>query len=192
MGPLERKEVWRILKEHVNQTHLLRHSLSVEISMRAYAEKYGEDVEYWGAIGLLHDIDFEKYPQDHPVYSKEILSGYGYDEKFIENVQSHCRREEKERDTLLQKVLVSVDEMPGFILACALVRPDRSLENLEVKSVKKKMKDKAFAKAVNRETLIHTAEDLGITVDEHIEFLIKALKEAGQKEEYQEIPLIQI
>lgn len=82
--------------------------------------------------------------------------------------------------------------MPGFILACALVRPDRSLGNLEVKSVKKKMKDKAFAKAVNRETLIHTAEDLGITVDEHIEFLIKALKEAGQKEEYQEIPLIQI
>lgn len=192
MGPLNRKEVWGILKEHVSQTHLLRHSLSVEISMRAYAEKYNEDPEYWGAIGLLHDVDFEKYPQDHPVYSKEILSGHGYDEEFIENVQSHCRREEKERNTLLQKVLVSVDEMPGFILACALVRPDRSLENLEVRSVKKKMKDKAFAKAVNRETLITTAEDLGITVDEHIEFLINALKEAGQKEEYQEIPLIQI
>lgn len=192
MGPLDRKEVWKILREHVSQTHLLRHSLSVEISMRAYAEKHGEDPEYWGAVGLLHDIDFEKYPQDHPVYSKEILSGYGYDEEFIENVQSHCRREEKERNNLLQKVLVSVDEMPGFILACALVRPERSLENLEVKSVKKKMKDKAFAKGVNRETLIHTAEDLGITIDEHIEFLIQALKAASQKEEYQEIPLIQI
>lgn len=95
MGPLDRKEVWKILREHVSQTHLLRHSLSVEISMRAYAEKHGEDPEYWGAVGLLHDIDFEKYPQDHPVYSKEILSGYGYDEEFIENVQSHCRREEK-------------------------------------------------------------------------------------------------
>lgn len=192
MGTLDRKEVWKILKEHVSQTHLLRHSLAVEISMRAYAEKHGEDPEYWGTVGLLHDIDFEKYPQDHPVYSKEILSSYGYDEEFIENVQSHCRREEKERITLLQKVLVSVDEMPGFILACALVRPDRSLENLEVKSVKKKMKDKAFAKGVNRETLINTAEDLGITVDEHIEFLIQALKAASQKEEYQEIPLIQI
>lgn len=172
MGPLDRKEVWGILKEHVSQTHLLRHSLSVEISMKAYAEKYDEDPEYWGAIGLLHDVDFEKYPQDHPIYSKEILSSYGYDEEFIENVQSHCRREEKERNTLLQKVLVSVDEMPGFILACALVRPDRSLEKLEVRSVKKKMKDKALAKGVNRETLITTAKDLGITVDEHIEFLI--------------------
>lgn len=190
MGPLERSEVWKILKEHVSQAHLLRHSLSVEISMRAYAEKYGEDPQYWGAVGLLHDVDFEKYPEDHPVYSKEILSAYGYDEEFIGNVQSHCRREEKERNTLLQKVLVSVDEMPGFILACALVRPDRSLENLEVRSVKKKMKDKAFAKGVNRDTLVNTAADLGISVEEHIEFLIQALKDAAAKKEYQEIPII--
>lgn len=190
MGPLDRNEVWKILKEHVSQAQLLRHSVAVEISMRAYAEKYGEDPEYWGAVGLLHDIDFEKYPQDHPVYSGEILSAYGYGEEFIDNVQSHCRREEKERETLLQKVLVSVDEMPGFILACARVRPDKSLENLEVNSVKKKMKDKAFARAVNRDTLINTAIDLGITVEEHIEFIIQSLRKASNKKEYQEIPLL--
>ena len=190
MGPLKREEVWAILKEHVTQPHLLRHSISVEISMRAYAEKLGENVDYWGAVGLLHDIDFEKYPDDHPNHAREMLSPLGYDDEFIQNIESHCRRIEVDRDSMIQKVLVSVDEMPGFILACALVRPDKSLDNLEVRSVKKKMKDKAFAKAVNRDTLTNTAEALGITVDEHIEFLIQALKEKVGSPEYQEVPLI--
>lgn len=192
MGPLEREKVWQILKEHVQQPHLLRHCLSVEISMRAYANKFGEDEAYWGAIGLLHDIDFEKFPTEHPHHAKEILSPYGYPEQFIEDIESHCRGEDRERERLIQKVLVAVDEMPGFILACALVRPDKSLDSLEVKSVKKKMKDKAFAKAVNRETLMKTAEALDISLDEHIAFLIEALKQAAKKEEYQEVPLIAI
>jgi uncharacterized domain HDIG len=189
-GPLNRDEVLKILKEHVKQTHLLRHCLSVEASMRAYAEKFGEDPEYWGAIGLLHDVDFEKFPHDHPNHTAEILTPYGYDEEFIKNIESHCRSQEIVRETMLQKTLIAVDEMPGFILACALVRPDKSLDSLEVKSVKKKMKDKAFAKAVNRDTLINTAQDMGITIEEHIEFLISALREAGKKAEYQEIPLL--
>ena len=192
MATLVREEVWGILKQNVTQPHLLRHSISVEISMRAYAEKFGEDPNYWGAVGLLHDIDFEKYPENHPNHAREILSPLGYDDEFIQNIESHCRRVEVERDSLIQKVLVSVDEMPGFILACALVRPDKSLDTLEVKSVKKKMKDKAFAKAVNREILTNTAEALGITVDEHIDFLIQALKEKVGAPEYQEIPLIAV
>ena len=192
MGPLAREKVCEILKEHVEQTYLLRHCLSVEVSMRAYANKFGEDEEYWGAIGLLHDIDFEKFPTEHPNHAKELLIPYGYSEQFIEDIESHCRGEEKTRDRMVQKVLAAVDEMPGFILACALVRPDKSLESLEVKSVKKKMKDKAFAKAVNRENLIQTAEKLEISLDEHIGFLIEALREAAKKEEYQEVPLIAI
>lgn len=190
MGMFDRKKVFEILKEHVKQPHLLKHCISVEVSMRAYAEKFNEDPEYWGAVGLLHDVDFEKYPTDHPNHTKELLSPYGYDDEFVQNIESHCRANQEERRTNLQKVLVAVDEMPGFILACALVRPDKSLENLEVRSVKKKMKDKAFAKAVSRETLTNTAEALGMTVDEHIEFLINALKEAAGKTDYQEIPLI--
>lgn len=190
MGPLEREKVFEILKDHVGQPHLLKHCISVEISMRAYAEKFNENPNYWGAVGLLHDVDFEKYPNDHPNHAREILLPYGYDDEFIQNIESHCRANQEERVTNIQKVLVSVDEMPGFILACALVRPDKSLDNLEVKSVKKKMKDKAFAKAVNRDTLANTAEALGITIDEHIEFLIKALKDAAKSPDYQEVPLI--
>ena len=190
MGMFDRKKVFEILKEHVKQPHLLKHCISVEICMRAYAEKFNEDPEYWGAVGLLHDVDFEKHPTDHPNHANELLTPYGYDEEFIQNIESHCRANLEERTTNLQKVLVAVDEMPGFILACALVRPDKSLDNLEVRSVKKKMKDKAFAKAVNRDTLINTAEALGLTIDEHIEFLINALKEAAGKPSYQEIPLL--
>ena len=190
MGTLEREKVFGILKEHVKQPHLLKHCISVEICTRAYAEKFNEDPEYWVAVGLLHDVDFEKYPTDHPNHATELLTPYGYDEEFIQNIESHCRANLEERTTNLQKVLVAVDEMPGFILACALVRPDKSLDNLEVRSVKKKMKDKAFAKAVNRDTLINTAEALGLTIDEHIEFLINALKEAAGKPSYQEIPLL--
>ena len=142
MGMFDRKKVFEILKEHVKQPHLLKHCISVEVSMRAYAEKFNEDSEYWGAVGLLHDVDFEKYPTDHPNHTKELLSPYGYDDEFVQNIESHCRGNQEERRTNLQKVLVGVDEIPGFILACALVRPDKSLDNLEVRTVKKKMKDK--------------------------------------------------
>jgi len=184
-----RDELWQILKENVTGEVLLKHSLAVEIAMRAYAEKFGEDVEYWGAVGLLHDIDFEKYPEEHPDHAPEILKTYGFEEQFITDVMSHAR-EWKEQRTQLQKTLLAVDEMTGFVIACALVRPDKSLSNLEVKSVMKKMKDKAFARAVNRETIITSAQDMGVELADHIGFVTEALARAAEKPEYREIPLV--
>lgn len=184
-----RNELWQILKQNVTGEVLLKHSLAVEIAMRAYAEKFGEDAEYWGAVGLLHDIDFEKYPEEHPDHAPEILMKYGFDDQFITDVISHARDYSGQRSQL-QKTLLAVDEMTGFVIACALVRPDKSLSNLEVKSVMKKMKDKAFARAVNRETIISSALDMGVELTDHIGFITEALARAGEKPEYREIPLV--
>lgn len=184
-----RQKAWKELRQHVSSEVLLKHCLAVEIAMRAYAGKFGGDPEYWGAVGLLHDVDFEKFPHDHPHHAREILSAVGYDDEFITNVESHSRVWEPAR-TQLQKTLLAVDEMTGFIIACALVRPDRSLDNLEVKSVMKKMKDKAFARAVNRETLTSGAADMGVDFAEHVAFLTQALAAAVKLPEYQELPLV--
>ncbi|MDD4601312.1 hypothetical protein SDC9_08921 [bioreactor metagenome] len=184
-----RTQAWKILNEHVASESLLKHCLAVEIAMRAYAEKFGEDIEYWGAVGLLHDIDFEKYPTEHLDHVEEILGTYGFDEQFVTNIKSHARDWGSER-TLLQKTLLAADEMTGFIIACALVRPDKSLDNLEVKSVIKKMKDKAFARAVNRELLTTSAKDMGVDIKEHVDFLTKALAFAVKQPEYQQLPLV--
>lgn len=169
-----REKAWNILTRHVQEKPLLNHCMAVEAAMRAYAAKYGGDIEYWGAIGLLHDVDFEQYPEEHPNHAGEILKPHGYTEQFITDIQSHARDWVPER-SLLQKVLLGVDELTGFIIACALVRPDKSLANVQVKSVMKKMKDKAFARAVNRETIVQGAEMLGIELQEHIEFVTAAL-----------------
>ena len=184
-----REKAWAVLRRNVTSEVLLKHCLAVEIAMRAYAEKYAGDVEYWGAVGLLHDVDFEKFPHDHPNHAREILSAEGYDDVFITDVESHCRVWDGERSDL-QKTLLAVDEMTGFIIACALVRPDRSLENLEVKSVLKKIKDKAFARAVNRETLTNGAAEMGVDFNEHVAFLTQALAVAVKHPDYQELPLI--
>ncbi|GBG56338.1 phosphohydrolase [Sporomusaceae bacterium FL31] len=184
-----RKRVWQILQNHVSGDPLLKHCLAVEAAMRAYAKKFGEDQEYWGAVGLLHDIDFERFPEQHPYQAGDLLRPYGYDLDFITNIESHDRDWPGER-TLLQKTLLAVDELTGFVIACALVRPDKSLENLEVKSVVKKMKDKAFAKAVNRETIIKSSEDMGIDLREHIQFIIQALASAKHQPDYQQVSLI--
>lgn len=184
-----RDELWQMLKENVTGEVLLKHCLAVEIAMRAYAGKFGEDAEYWGAVGLLHDIDFEKYPENHPDHAPEILSRYGLGEQFITDVISHARDWDKER-TALQKTLLAVDEMTGFVIACALVRPDKSLSNLEVKSVMKKMKDKAFARAVNRDTIISSAQDMGVELTDHIGFVTQALARASENPAYREISLV--
>ena len=184
-----REKAWKLLRQHVTSEVLLKHCLAVEIAMRAYAGKFGNDVEYWGAVGLLHDVDFEEFPDDHPHHAKDILSAAGYDAAFITDVESHCRVWDSER-SLLQKTLLAVDELTGFVIACALVRPDRSLDNLEVKSVMKKIKDKAFARAVNRETLTDGAKAMEIDFSEHVDFIIKALAAAVKDPEYQEVPLI--
>ncbi|SFL80089.1 HDIG domain-containing metalloprotein [Pelosinus propionicus] len=169
-----REKAWSILTQHVQEKTLLNHCLAVEAAMRAYAAKYGEDVEYWGAVGLLHDVDFEKYPEEHPGNAGNMLKPHGYTDEFIIDIESHARDWEPER-SLLQKVLLGVDELTGFIIACALVRPDKSIANLQVKSVMKKMKDKAFARAVNRETIIQGAQMLEVELQEHIEFVAAAL-----------------
>ncbi|MDU4959784.1 MAG: HD domain-containing protein [Sporomusaceae bacterium] len=184
-----RNYAWQVLKQHVSSEVLLRHCLSVEIAMRAYGTKFGGDPEYWGAVGLLHDVDFEKFPDDHPHHACELLSAAGYSRQFITDVESHDRKWPLER-TLLQKSLLALDELTGFIIACALVRPDRSLNNLEVKSVVKKMKDKAFARAVNRDTLLEGAAALDIDMKEHIGFVIQALAAVSEQPLYQEVPLL--
>ena len=171
---ITRQKAWDVLTANVKEPVLLNHCQAVETAVRAYAEKFGEDIDYWGAVGLLHDVDFEKFPHDHPHHAKELLILHGYSQEFITDIESHARDWDQER-TLLQKVLFAVDELTGFIIACALVRPDKSIGNLELKSVKKKMKDKAFARAVNRETIIQGAELLGIDLDQHITFVIGAL-----------------
>ena len=186
---MEREQAYKILKKYMQSNHLLKHSTAVEIAMRAYAEKFGENIDYWGAVGLLHDIDFEKYPEEHLNHSREILLSEGFDETFVIDVISHDRNWDKER-TLLQKVLLACDEMTGFVLACALVRPDKSLETMEVKSVVKKMKDNAFARAVNRQHLQDSAEELGIDIKEHIEFVRKALADKVNQPPYAELKFL--
>lgn len=179
----QRQRAWQILQEHVKEEHLLKHCLAVEAAMRAYAAKYGEDVEYWGTVGLLHDVDFEKFPHDHPNHAQEILSAYGFDDAFITSVESHARDWSQPRSRM-EKVLLAVDELTGFVIACALVRPDKSLDNLAVKSVRKKMKDKAFARSVNRDTIVDSAAALGEDLDAHIAFVTQALAEAVRLPEY--------
>ncbi|MBP1763222.1 MAG: hypothetical protein H6Q65_280 [Firmicutes bacterium] len=184
-----RQAVWEILNQHVQSDVLLKHCLAVEIAMRAYAEKFGEDEEYWGAVGLLHDVDFEKFPDEHPHHAREILSSHGYGTEFIIDVESHARDWEPER-TQLQKTLLAVDELTGFIIACALVRPDKDLDNLEVKSVMKKIKDKAFARAVNRQTILDSAAAMNVDFKEHVSFVTRALADAKRNPMYQDFPLI--
>jgi len=169
-----RQKAWSILTKNVQEKSLLHHCEAVEKTMRAYAGKFGEDIEYWGAVGLLHDVDFQRYPDEHPRHAGDLLREHGYTEQFITDIESHARDWSLER-TLLQKVLYSVDELTGLVIACALVRPDKSLANLEFKSVKKKMKDHSFARAINRETIVEGAKMLGIDLQEHVQFVITAL-----------------
>jgi putative nucleotidyltransferase with HDIG domain len=169
-----RQKAWGILTEHVKDKGLLNHCRAVEAAMGAYAEKFEENVEYWSAVGLLHDVDFEKYPDEHPNNAGNMLRPHGYTDQFIVDIESHARDRGMER-SLLQKTLFSVDELTGFVIACALVRPDKNIANVEVKSVMKKLKDKSFARAVNRETIVEGASLLGVDLKEHIQFVIEAL-----------------
>ncbi len=186
---MQHSEAYAILLKYMQAPHLLKHSTAVEIAMRAYAQKFGEDADYWANVGLLHDIDFEKYPDQHMLYSREILLSEGFDEQFVIDVISHDRQWPQER-TLLQKTLLACDEMTGFVLACALVRPDKSLDNLEVKSVVKKMKDKAFAKAVDRDMLQKGSELLGLDIKEHIDFVRCALANSVNEQPYAQLKFL--
>jgi putative nucleotidyltransferase with HDIG domain len=167
-----------ILQEYTKSYSLLKHAYAVESCVRAYAEKMNEDIEYWGNVALLHDFDYEKYPtaEEHPFKGAEILKQKGFDEEFINAILSHADYSGVPRDTSLKKVLFACDELAGFITAVTYVRPSKSIDEVEVSSVKKKMKDKAFARAVNRDDMLNGAEGIGIALDEHIDFCIKAMR----------------
>ena len=171
-----------ILKEYTKSDSLLKHAYAVETCVKAYAKKFNEDENYWGNVALLHDFDYEMYPteNEHPFKGSEILKEKGFSEEFRSAILSHADYSGIKRETLLQKTLFACDEIAGFITAVTYVRPSKSIDEVEVKSVKKKLKDKAFARTVNREDIINGAEALGIPLDEHIDFCIKAMR--GNKE----------
>lgn len=175
----DREFCLKCLKEHTQSESLLKHAYAVETCVRAYAKKNNEDVEYWSNVALLHDFDYEKYPtmEEHPFKGSEILKEKGFDEEFRNAILSHADYSGVPRETLLQKTLFACDELAGFITAVTYVRPSKSIVEVQVKSVKKKLKDKAFAKNVSREDIINGAEGLGIPLDEHIQFCIDAMKE---------------
>ncbi|MCK8060922.1 MULTISPECIES: HD domain-containing protein [unclassified Fusibacter] len=184
---MTRKDALDLLKMHVTTDRVFRHSLAVEAAMIAYAKHFGEDPVRWGLLGLLHDIDFEKYPEIHPAKAPELLKDSGMDQSFIDSILSHGTDSPVPRDTRERKCLHAVDEMASFIIAVALMRPDR-FEGLAAKSVKKKMKDKPFARAVDREELISSMEELGMEFNEHIAIIVDGLRvhnELIEKEGYQ-------
>jgi len=180
---MTRDEALALMHEYTPSDALRKHMYAVEAAMRAYARHYGEDEETWGVVGLLHDFDYERFPNDahapdaeHPAEGSRILAARGYPEPLRRAILGHASYTGVPRDTLLAKVLFAVDELCGFLVACALVRPSRSLMDLEVSSVKKKLKDKAFARGVNRDEVRQGAEELGVELDGHIAFCIAALR----------------
>jgi len=179
----DRTAAWSLLTEFTQSESLRKHALAVEACMRAYARKFSADEELWGTVGLIHDFDYERYPtaQEHPYKGNEILKQRGYSDEICRAIMSHAEYTGVTRDALLEKSLFACDELAGFITAVALVKPGKSLAEVEAKSVRKKMKDKAFARSVSRDDIMNGARDLGVDLDEHIAFCIDALKGiAGQ------------
>jgi putative nucleotidyltransferase with HDIG domain len=181
-----REEAWELLCEYTKGKSLRQHALAVEAAMRAAVERYGdpgEDAEEWGVTGMLHDFDYEMFPtmEEHPYKGANILCGRGYPERVIRAIMGHATYTGVPRDTQLARALFATDELCGFLVACALVRPSRSLDDLEVSSVKKKLKDKAFARTVNRDDIRQSIAELGVDLDEHVRFVIDALKPVQDK-----------
>lgn len=177
LGGKTRDDAWALLTEWVESPSLRRHCLAVETAMRAYAQKHGEPEEAWGLVGLIHDFDFERHPtlEEHPFVGARVLDELGYPQWVVEAVLSHSDDPAYPRRTELEKTLFAVDELTGFISAVALVRPSKAVADVAPSSVRKKMKDKRFAEAVRREDLTQGAEDLGVSLDEHIAFVVAAM-----------------
>jgi putative nucleotidyltransferase with HDIG domain len=175
---MDRNQAWGLLCEYTQSESLRKHMLAVEACMRAYARKFGEDEDKWGITGLLHDFDYEKYPTpaEHPFVGNKILEERGYPEEMRRAILSHADYSGVKRESRMEKALYACDEIAGFITASALVKPNKSLAEVEAKSVRKKMKDKAFARSVNRDDIINGAADLGVDLEEHIAFCIEAMK----------------
>ena len=178
-----RDQTLALVHEWTASDSLRKHMLAVESAMRAYAVKFGEDEERWGLAGLVHDFDYERFPnlehhqtEGHPSHGVRVLRERGYPEDVLRAVLGHATYCDTPRDTLMAKTLFAVDELTGLITATALVKPNKSLHEVEAKSVRKKMKDKAFARGVNREDVINGAAELGVELDSHIEFVIGAMR----------------
>ena len=175
---MDREDAWNILCEHTKTEPLRKHALAVEAAMRAYARKYGGDEERWATVGLLHDFDFEMHPnpEEHPVKGADILRERGVPEDIVYAVLCHADYLGLDRKTPMDRAIYAVDELTGFITAVALVRPGKSIDEVDVAAVRKKMKDKGFARNVNRDDITNGAEQLGVDLDKHIAFVIESLK----------------
>ena len=174
----DRNAAWCLLTEFTQSESLRRHALAVEACMRAYAKKLSADEDLWSVVGLLHDFDYDQYPsaQEHPYKGNEILKERGYSDEIGRAIMSHADYTGVARETRMEKALFACDELAGFITAVALVKPSKSLAEVEAKSVRKKMKDKAFARSVSRDDIVNGAKELGVELDEHIAFCIEAMK----------------
>ena len=172
-----REAAWALLCEYTQSDSLRKHALGVEAVMRAYARHYDGDADRWGMVGLLHDFDYERYPtmEDHPLKGSEILKEQGYPDDIRYAILCHAPYLGYERQSLMDKAILAVDELVGFITAVALVQPSKRVADVKVSSVKKKLKDKAFARSVNREDIYLGVADLGITLDDHITFTLQAM-----------------
>jgi putative nucleotidyltransferase with HDIG domain len=184
---MNRTDALALMEQHTQSAALRQHMLAVEAAMRAYAGKYGGDAEAWGIVGLLHDFDYENYPnpdhsptEGHPAWGVKLLRERGLSEDQCRAILGHASYSGVPRDSGMAKALFAVDELCGFLVACVLVRPSRSFGDLEVSSVKKKLKDKAFARGVNRDDVRQGAEELGVPLDEHIAACIAALRPVEQ------------
>ncbi|MGB3634503.1 MAG: HD domain-containing protein [Rubrobacteraceae bacterium] len=175
---MNREESWELMCEWTESYSLRKHMLAVEVAMRAYAREFDADEEKWGITGLLHDMDYEKHPTptEHPMVAVRELESRGYPKDILETIKGHADYLDVPRETLMAKTLYAVDELSGFITACALVRPE-GLDGLKAKSVRKKMKQKSFAASVNREDIVRGAEELNVDLNEHIEFVAAAMRE---------------
>ena len=175
---MERETAWNIVCEFVQSDSLRRHMLAVEACVRAYAQKFGEDEERWGTTALLHDFDWEIHPAapDHPMKGEAILAERGVDDEIRRAILSHANYSGVPRVSRLEKTLYACDELAGFLMACSYVKPSKSIHEVDAKSVRKKLKDKAFARTVNREDIVRGAAEMEVDLDEHIEFCIRAMQ----------------
>jgi len=185
---LNRDDAWTLLCEYTQNENLLKHALAVEACVRAYARKLGGEEHLWGLTALLHDFDYERWPneahhptQEHPYEGSKILRERGYPEELIRAILSHADYSGVPRQTLLEHALFACDELAGFLTACALVKPGKSIFEVETDSVKRKLKDKAFARGVNRQDVLKGAEELGVPLEEHIDFCIEAMRAVADR-----------
>lgn len=172
---MNRQDALNHLKMHVTSASLIKHCMAVEASMRAYATLYNQDVEQWGLTGLLHDIDFEKYPDDHPNHARTLLADLDLDEAMLVAIEEHGQLDLETRQSSLSKVLFAVDSLSSFVIAYVHVRPGKSFEGLKLKSIKKKFKDKAFARAVNRDLITKGALDLDVELSDHMQTVMDGI-----------------